>query len=80
MFEPVHGSAPAIAGKNLANPLGAILCAGMMLEYLGLPSEAERIDTAVRAAVREGKVTADLGGNLGTREIGEWVAAEVVRV
>jgi 3-isopropylmalate dehydrogenase len=79
MFEPVHGSAPAIAGKNLANPLGAILCAAMMLEYLGLPAEALQIDTAVRAAIREGKTPSDLGGNLGTRETGEWVAAQVGR-
>jgi 3-isopropylmalate dehydrogenase len=79
MFEPVHGSAPAIAGKNLADPLGAILCAAMMLEYLGLPDEAREIDTAVRAAIREGKTTEDLGGNLGTRETGEWVAGAVGR-
>jgi 3-isopropylmalate dehydrogenase len=79
MFEPVHGSAPAIAGKNLANPLGAILCAGMMLEYLGLQEEAQRIDAAVRAAIREGNTPVDLGGSLGTRETGEWVAAQVGR-
>src|ERR1700691_4297934 len=53
MFEPVHGSAPTIAGKNLANPLGSILSAAMMLEYLGLKDQAAQIDTAVRAAIRE---------------------------
>jgi 3-isopropylmalate dehydrogenase len=79
MFEPVHGSAPAIAGKNLANPLGAILCAAMMLEYLGLNAEAKSVDSAVRAAIREGKTPQDLGGSLGTREVGEWVAGQVGR-
>ncbi|HEY6766748.1 MAG TPA: 3-isopropylmalate dehydrogenase, partial [Candidatus Sulfotelmatobacter sp.] len=57
MFEPVHGSAPPIAGKNLANPLGAILTAAMMLEHLGLASQAARIEAAVLEAVRQKKVT-----------------------
>jgi 3-isopropylmalate dehydrogenase len=77
MFEPVHGSAPTIAGKNLANPLGSILSAAMMLEYLGLKDQAAQIDTAVRAAIREGQTPADLGGHLGTRETGQWVAAQL---
>jgi 3-isopropylmalate dehydrogenase len=77
MFEPVHGSAPPIAGKNLANPFGAILTAAMMLEHLGLTKEAERIEAAVLAAVREKKTTQDVGGTLGTREAGEWVAERV---
>src|SRR5215813_6110580 len=70
MFEPVHGSAPPIAGKNLANPIGAILSGAMMLGYLGLTSEADKIETAVLEAVRQRKTTADVGGNLGTREAG----------
>ena len=74
MFEPVHGSAPPIAGKNLANPFGAILTAAMMLNQLGLRSEAEKIEAAVLEAVRQRKSTQDVGGNLGTREAGEWVA------
>jgi len=77
MFEPVHGSAPPIAGKNVANPLGAILTAAMMLAHLGLTSEAEKIEAAVLSAVREKKTTTDLGGALGTREAGEWVAKRV---
>ncbi len=68
MFEPVHGSAPPIAGKDVANPMGAILTAAMMLEHLGLAGEAERIQKAVIAAVKAEKTTVDVGGRLGTRE------------
>ena len=77
MFEPVHGSAPPIAGKNLANPFGAILTAAMMLRHLGMEKEAGKIETAALAAVREKKTTQDIGGSLGTREAGEWVAEKV---
>jgi 3-isopropylmalate dehydrogenase len=77
MFEPVHGSAPPIAGKNLANPMGAILTAAMMLHHLGLAREAAKIEAAVLDALRQKKTTSDIGGNLGTREVGEWVAAKV---
>jgi len=77
MFEPVHGSAPPIAGKNIANPFGAILTAAMMLAHLGMKAEAERIEAAVLDAVRGKKTTADIGGTLGTREAGEWVAERV---
>ena len=77
LFEPVHGSAPNIAGKNIANPMGAILAAGMMLEYLGWRDEAKAIENAVRAALREGKTPAELGGKLGTREIGDVIAGTV---
>jgi 3-isopropylmalate dehydrogenase len=79
MFEPVHGSAPAIAGKNVANPMGAILTAAMMLGYLGLSAEAARIEGAVLEALRQKKTTQDVGGVLGTREVGEWVAERVAR-
>jgi len=74
MFEPVHGSAPPIAGKNIANPFGAILTAAMMLAYLGITDQAEKIEAAVLEAVRQKKATADIGGSLGTREAGDWVA------
>jgi 3-isopropylmalate dehydrogenase len=77
MFEPVHGSAPPIAGKNLANPMGAILTGAMMLNYLGLAREAVKIEAAVLEAVRQKKTTSDVGGALGTREVGEWVAAKL---
>jgi 3-isopropylmalate dehydrogenase len=79
MFEPVHGSAPPIAGKNVANPFGAILTAAMMLEHMGMTREAERIEAAVLEAVRLKKTTQDIGGPLGTREAGDWVAECVVR-
>jgi 3-isopropylmalate dehydrogenase len=79
LFEPVHGSAPNIAGKNIANPMGAILAAGMMLEYLGGAAEAKAIENAVRSALREGKTPAELGGALGTREVGDLIADAVAR-
>jgi len=79
MFEPVHGSAPPIAGKNIANPFGAILTAAMMLNHLGLTGEAAKIEEAVLEAVRQKKGTQDIGGALGTREAGEWVARAVSR-
>jgi 3-isopropylmalate dehydrogenase len=77
MFEPVHGSAPPLAGKNVANPIGAIATAAMMLDHLGLKSEAQRIDAAILEAVRQHKTTSDIGGSMGTREVGEWIAAHL---
>ena len=79
LFEPVHGSAPTIAGKNIANPMGAILTIGMMLEYLGWASESQAVETAVRAALRAGKTPAELGGTLGTREVGDWISNHLVK-
>jgi 3-isopropylmalate dehydrogenase len=70
MFEPVHGSAPPLAGKNVANPIGAILSAALMLETLGRADDARRIEQAVEAAVHAGEGTRDIGGLLGTRETG----------
>ena len=77
MFEPVHGSAPKFAGKNIANPIGAIASAALMLETLGLADEAAAIDAAILKAVRERQVTQDVGGTLGTREAGDFIAAAV---
>jgi 3-isopropylmalate dehydrogenase len=77
MFEPVHGSAPKFAGKNIANPIGAIASMALLLETLGARDEAAAIDAAVARAVRERQVTADVGGALGTREAGDWIAATV---
>ncbi|CAB50257.1 3-isopropylmalate dehydrogenase [Pyrococcus abyssi] len=73
MFEPVHGSAPDIAGKRIANPLAAILSASMMLEYLNLEKESKWIEEAVKRAIAENKVTPDMNGNLKTYEVGDWV-------
>lgn len=66
MFEPIHGSAPKYAGKDVANPMGAILTAAMMLEFLGHEAEASAIERAVIESIRTGKTTKDLGGSLGT--------------
>jgi len=77
LFEPVHGSAPDIAGKNIANPMGAALAAGMMCGYIGWTAEAQAIEDAVRAAISEEKTTTDLGGSLGTRQVGDWLADRV---
>ena len=73
LFEPVHGSAPKLAGKGVANPLGAILTMAMMLEYLGHPEPAKTIERAVRAAIFDHQTTKDLGGNLTTEQAGEAV-------
>ena len=73
MFEPVHGSAPPLAGKNVANPMGAILSASLMLDYLGLKAEAAAIDAAVQVAVHAGQGTKEIGGSLGTRETGDAI-------
>jgi 3-isopropylmalate dehydrogenase len=68
LFEPVHGSAPGIAGQGIVNPVGAILTAGMMIEHLGDEDAAKRMESAVTAAIRAGECTRDLGGSLSTRE------------
>jgi 3-isopropylmalate dehydrogenase len=77
MFEPVHGSAPKYAGKNVANPVGAVLSAALMLETLGLAAEARALEAAVQHAVQSGNVTQDVGGTLGTRETGDFIASQV---
>lgn len=74
MFEPVHGSAPPLAGKNVANPMGAILSMSLMLEHLGLKGAADSVQRAVRTAVAEGQTTSDIGGSLGTSQTGDVVA------
>ena len=68
-----------LPGRIMANPFGAILTAAMMLAHLGMSAEAARIEAAVLEAVREKKTTADIGGDLGTREAGEWVAKRIAR-
>ena len=73
LFEPIHGSAPKYTGKDVANPVGAILTAAMMLEYLGHAGECARIEKAVVAAIEAGETTHDIGGNLGTKAAGEAI-------
>jgi 3-isopropylmalate dehydrogenase len=71
MFEPVHGSAPDIAGQGLANPLAAILSAGMMLGYLGHVDLEDQIERAVQQSLVSGRVTQELGGELSTSQVGD---------
>ncbi len=76
MFEPVHGSAPDIAGKGIANPLAAILSAGLLLDHLGLEKSAAAVRNAVAAVLKAGKPrTPDLGGKAGTVEVADAVLA-----
>ncbi|MBI2466614.1 MAG: tartrate dehydrogenase [Candidatus Rokubacteria bacterium] len=78
MFEPVHGSAPDIAGKGIANPIGQIWTGAMLLEHLGYADAARAVVRAIERIVEEGKVvTRDLGGKASTREVGEAIAALV---
>jgi 3-isopropylmalate dehydrogenase len=73
LFEPVHGSAPDIAGKGIVNPLGAILSASMMVRHLGHGAMADAIERAVESAIRAGECTRDIGGSLSTSESGDAV-------
>jgi 3-isopropylmalate dehydrogenase len=73
LFEPVHGTAPDIAGRGLVNPIGAILSAGLMLDHLGFREMAEAIENAVESAIRAGECTRDLGGSLSTSQAGDAV-------
>jgi 3-isopropylmalate dehydrogenase len=73
MFEPVHGSAPPLAGKNVANPVGAILSVGLMLQSLGLTHDGAAVEAAVRQTIITGQGTTDIGGSLGTRETGDVI-------
>jgi isocitrate dehydrogenase (NAD+) len=78
IFEAVHGSAPDIAGKNLANPMALVLSSAMMLDHLGEHAAADRVRGAVHAVLREGKkLTRDLGGTAGTTELAEAIASRV---
>jgi 3-isopropylmalate dehydrogenase len=77
LFEPVHGSAPPLAGKGIANPIGAILTSAMMLEYLGFHTLSDEIEEAVRAAVSANETTRDLGGELSTEQAGSAIIARL---
>ncbi|WP_435614814.1 isocitrate/isopropylmalate dehydrogenase family protein [Streptomyces coelicoflavus] len=79
LFEPVHGSAPDIAGTSTANPFGAILSVALLAEHLGRTEEADAVRRAVAAAVATGRVTPDLGGSLSTKEVGTVVLTELRR-
>jgi tartrate dehydrogenase/decarboxylase / D-malate dehydrogenase len=77
LFEPVHGSAPDIAGRGIANPAGAIWSASLMLEHIGEPEAATALLSALEAVCRTGPRTRDVGGSAGTQEVGEAVAQQV---
>ena len=77
MFEPVHGSAPDIAGKGIANPIGQIWAGSMMLEHLGHPEAAAAIMRAIEQVILEGPTTPDLGGKGTTRDVGNAIAAAI---
>lgn len=77
LFEPVHGSAPDIAGRDLANPIATIMSACLMLDYLGLDGHAQRVRAAVYASISRGETTPDLGGTLGTKGVADAVVARI---
>jgi 3-isopropylmalate dehydrogenase len=77
LFEPVHGSAPPLAGKGIANPIGAILTSAMMLEYLGFQTLSDEIEEAVRGAVSANETTKDLGGELSTEQAAGAIIARL---
>lgn len=79
MFEPVHGSAPKYAGKGSANPVGAVLSAALLLEDIGHDKAAAAVEASVAAALKNGETTRDLGGTLGTSEVGGRLAEAVRR-
>jgi 3-isopropylmalate dehydrogenase len=79
MFEPVHGSAPPLVGKDLANPIASFLTVGMMLGHLGWPEEEARIEALCAKAIETGHCTPDVGGKLGTNAVAAWFLAELAR-
>lgn len=78
LFEPVHGSAPPLAGKGIANPIGAILTSAMMLDYFGYVEASKAIEAAVRSSIAENETTQDLGGDLSTEQAGEAICRRLV--
>ncbi len=78
LFEPVHGSAPPLAGKGVANPIGSILTSAMMLEYLNFPEASRAVEEAVRLSIESLETTRDLGGSLSTAEAGEAIRMRIV--
>lgn len=79
LFEPVHGSAPNIAGKGVANPFGSVLASSMMLDLLSWTDEARLLKESVKSALWDGISTIDLGGKKMTIEVGDWLAAYVAK-
>jgi len=80
LFEPVHGSAPDIAGKGIANPIAAIRCISLLLKYVQERDNAKMVEAAIQKVLADGVKTPDLGGKAGTKEVGEAVVREIVRM
>jgi tartrate dehydrogenase/decarboxylase/D-malate dehydrogenase len=78
MFEPVHGSAPDIAGQGICNPIGAIASAALMLDHFGLHDEARRVEAAIEAATGAGFLTRELGGTASTDDVTEAIIAALL--
>ena len=78
MFEPVHGSAPDIAGKGIANPIGQIWSGAMMLRHLGLPEAGDAVENAIAGILASARVrTPDIGGTATTRDLGEAIVSQL---
>ncbi len=80
LFEPIHGSAPDIAGRGIANPIASILSVRMMLQWMGLETEAQVLGNAVDSVIQKGIVSPDMGGSYSTIEVGDAVAAKIINV
>jgi tartrate dehydrogenase/decarboxylase/D-malate dehydrogenase len=79
MFEPVHGSAPDIAGKGIANPIGQIWSGAMMLDHLGFPEAGAAIVSAIETVLVKGPRTRDIGGTASTADVGKAIAEAVAK-
>jgi methanogen homoisocitrate dehydrogenase len=80
LFEPVHGSAPDIAGKGIANPIAAIRCVSMLLKYVQERDNAKMVEAAIQKVLVNGIKTPDIGGKAGTKEVAEAVVGEIIRM
>ena len=79
LFEPVHGSAPNIAGKGIANPFGSILTAGLLMEFLGWNDEAHQLKQSVKSALNDNITTPDLGGSKTTAEVSDFLLNQIAK-
>ena len=82
VFEPIHGSYPEAAGKNIANPIATILSSSMMFKQLGLIEESELIDYAVKESIKQGQLTKDLSPTnfVSTSDLGDWIANKILKI
>ena len=79
LFEPVHGSAPNIAGKGIANPFGAVLTSGLLMEFLGCHEEAAALKQSVKSALNDNITTADLGGSHNTQQVSDYLLNQIAK-